>query len=944
MTTNVVRPFATVAGNSWPIRTVLFLILLTVAASAQVQVTGQHSDSFRRGQNTHETILTPSSVASGQFGKLFSYVIDGPVSAQPLYVPNVTIPGKGIHNVLYVATLQDSIYAFDADDANENASPLWMTSFLNPARGITAVSQENAGCSGAMGPEAGIGGTPVIDTATNTMYLVSATQENGSVVQRLHALDIRTGAEKFGGPTTIVATYPGAGAGSLGGELAFDSARQVNRSALWLSDKNVFINWSSNCGSASSPGWQMAYDKTRLQQNGVWLTSPSDGSDSRIPPSLTSQAGGFGAPAYWNNDAYFAGAGDTLKAFRLNNGRLSSSPVSSSSTTLGSRGAAPSVSANGTSDGIVWVIGDDPSADSKEILYAYDALNLGYELYNSALNGVRDNPGLADPLVAPTIANGKVYVAATGQVSVYGLFGVATNETQTATPTFSPAGGTYTSTQSVTISDTTDGATIYYTTDGSTPTTSSPVYTAPITISQDTTLKAMAAAPGDLNSNVATALYTITTGGGGSLNYGSGFTANGLAFNGKASLDGTNLLLTDGGTSEISSAWYTTKVNVQAFTQDFSILLTNARGDGMTFVIQNAGTTALGPPGAGLGYGAKHPGGALGIPNSIAIKFDLYNNLGEGSNSTGLYTNGASPTVPALNMNGSGVSLHSGDVLNIHMTYNGVKLFMTITDSVTNAVFSATWQIDIPGTIGATTAYVGFTAASGGATATQEVLNWTFAAPYAVGYQNGFDGIGLSLNGNAKLNGTRLRLTDGAPSEKSSAYYSAPVNINAFTCDFVFQPTQAHGDGLTFVIQNAGLTALGPAGAGLGYGATQPNGRPGIATSVAVKFDLYNNDGEGRDSTGLYTDGASPTIPAIDLSGSGINLHNGDPFSVFLTYDGTTLTMRITDVITKATFLYSWTIDIPTTVGGNTAYVGFTGASGGGTAIQDILGWTFGGP
>ena len=139
-------------------------------------------------------------------------------------------------------------------------------------------------------------------------------------------------------------------------------------------------------------------------------------------------------------------------------------------------------------------------------------------------------------------------------------------------------------------------------------------------------------------------------------------------------------------------------------------------------------------------------------------------------------------------MNGSGVSLHSGDVLNIHMTYNGVKLFMTITDSVTNAVFSATWQIDIPGTIGATTAYVGFTAASGGATATQEVLNWTFAAPYAVGYQNGFDGIGLSLNGNAKLNGTRLRLTDGAPSEKSSAYYSTPVNITAFTATSYSSP------------------------------------------------------------------------------------------------------------------------------------------------------------
>jgi hypothetical protein len=108
---------------------------------------------------------------------------------------------------------------------------------------------------------------------------------------------------------------------------------------------------------------------------------------------------------------------------------------------------------------------------------------------------------------------------------------------------------------------------------------------------------------------------------------------------------------------------------------------------------------------------------------------------------------------------------------------------------------------------------------------------------------------------------------------------------------------------------------------------------------VAVKFDLYNNAGEGVDSTGLYTDGASPTVPAVDMTSSGVNLHTTDVFNVQISYDGTNLTMTITDATTKATFTQAWPVNIPTTVGGDTALVGFTGGSGGDTAIQQIIGW-----
>jgi hypothetical protein len=210
-----------------------------------------------------------------------------------------------------------------------------------------------------------------------------------------------------------------------------------------------------------------------------------------------------------------------------------------------------------------------------------------------------------------------------------------------------------------------------------------------------------------------------------------------------------------------------------------------------------------------------------------------------------------------------------------------------------------------------------------------------------ISYGSGFTSAGLTLNGSAAINGTRLRLTNGGTSEAGSAFFNTPVNVQSFTNDFSFQLTNATADGFTFTLQGNNPNALGPKGGGLGYGADKPGGTPGIGRSVAVKFDLFSNAGEGNDSTGLYTSGASPTTPFVDLTNTGINLHSGHTFNVHMTYDGATLVVQITDATSSTSFHTSFPVNIPNLVGGSTGYVGFTGGSGGLTAVQDILSWTY---
>jgi hypothetical protein len=287
-----------------------------------------------------------------------------------------------------------------------------------------------------------------------------------------------------------------------------------------------------------------------------------------------------------------------------------------------------------------------------------------------------------------------------------------------AIPTFSPVSGSYSSAQSVTISDATAGATIYYTTDGTTPTASSTVYSGPVSVGATETLKAIAAVTGLSNSAIGTSAYTITT-VTPTVNFAAGFTAPNLNLYGATITNGA-LQLTDGGSGENYLVWYLKPVNVQAFTTDFNFQDTAAIADGFTFVVQNSpsGVWALGGGGGNLGY--------TGIGSSVAIKFDIYNDGGEGIDSTGFYINGAAPTVPSLDMTTSGVNLRNGNILHAHVTYDGTTLILTLTDTVTGANFTTSTPINIPSTVGANTAYVGFTASTGASTAVQKILNWTY--------------------------------------------------------------------------------------------------------------------------------------------------------------------------------------------------------------------------
>jgi hypothetical protein len=509
-------------------------VTLTVNAvqTSGVNVLTYHNDVARTGQNLSETTLTPANLNSNSFGRVGYLSVDAGVDAEPLYVSSLTVAGAS-HNVVFVVTENDSVYAFDAD----TFAQLWQVSVL----GASESASDNRGC-GQVSPIIGITSTPVIDPtagAHGEIFVVAMSKDtNGNYYQRLHALDITTGAEESGGPVTVHATFP-----TTSGATTFDPKQYKERAALLLLNGVIYTSWASHCDDGPYTGWIIGYNETSLSQTSVldvtpnggdgaiWMSGDGPAADSSgniyfldangtfddtlnsngfpengdygnafikistagnslsvadyfnmynttaesnadedlgsggemLLPDLQDNQGntwhlGVGAgkdghiyvvnrdlmgkfntsndsgiyqeidsnglnggvwsmPAYFNNVVYYAASGDILRAFSISNAKLVAPASSQSAVNFPYPGGTPSISANGTSNGIVWVVQNNGGG----VLRAYDATNLATELYDSNQAANSRDHFSDNKFITPMIANGKVYVGTPNGVIVFGM-------------------------------------------------------------------------------------------------------------------------------------------------------------------------------------------------------------------------------------------------------------------------------------------------------------------------------------------------------------------------------------------------------------------------------------------------------------------------------------------------------------------------------------------
>lgn len=542
------RPFRTLPSRHNPACAfayrVLFSAVLSViaglACSAQTDVLTYHNDNARTGQNLNETVLKPSNVNVATFGRLGSMPVDGLVDGQPLYVSNLAVRGVS-HNVVFVVTEHDSVYAFDA----ETFAELWHVSVLPSGE----TPSDNRHC-GQVTPTIGITSTPVIDLksgAHGTIFVVAMSKdESGSYYQRLHALDITTGAESDHSPTTIMASYTSP---TTGRHTTFNPADYKERAGLLLLNGVIYLGWASHCDDPPYQGWIMGYSEGTLKpvsvlnltpngtEGAIWMAGgglaadasgyiyfldangtfdttlngsgfPDNGdygnaflklstsgdslkvadyfamdntnTESAVDEDLGSGGalvlpdlkdstgktwqlavgagkdsniyvvnrnamgrfntknnnaiyqlvhgglahGVWASPAYFNNSVYYGADSDYLKAFSISEAKLSLS--GSSATVFAYPGTTPSVSANGTAEGIVWAVENSGGAG---VLHAYEAGDVSKELYNSDQAADGRDHFTDNKFITPTIANGRVFVGTPTGVVVFGLFKAGPNAT-----------------------------------------------------------------------------------------------------------------------------------------------------------------------------------------------------------------------------------------------------------------------------------------------------------------------------------------------------------------------------------------------------------------------------------------------------------------------------------------------------------------------------------
>ena len=504
------------------VRLISVTVLCALLAHAAVNILTANGDNERTNSNLQETQLSPATVNASAFGKLGVFPVDGQVYSQPLVVTGLSIAGQGTHNVVFVATMHNSVYAFDAD-AVPRVSTLWR---VNLGSSVPAVLLY--GPNGDIANEVGILSTGVIDAQRGILYEVADVLQNGAPVFYLHALDLATGAERLNGPVALTASVPGTGSGRRAdGTVPFDPMQHLQRPGLLLANNAVYVSFGSHGDMDPYHGWMLSYDASDLsRQLGVYMTTPDGNAGSiwqsgrgpvadpqgniyvitangdydgmsNFSQSFVKVSAGLSATLDWftpsdwksmsdndfdisagpalitgthtiigadkggqlyvvNGDAmnqpgsavifqastgsifnlavwsrggsasvYAQGEGEPVKCFQVTGNTVNPTPVSTALNSVPYGRIGMTISADGVQDGsgVLWETTGDYFNGTPGTLHAYDASNLANELWNSDMNPARDQMSPITKFVAPTVANGKVYVAGNdNEVTVYGLF------------------------------------------------------------------------------------------------------------------------------------------------------------------------------------------------------------------------------------------------------------------------------------------------------------------------------------------------------------------------------------------------------------------------------------------------------------------------------------------------------------------------------------------
>jgi hypothetical protein len=959
-----------------------------------VDVLAYHNDPFLSGQNLMEQTLTLANVNPSNFGLLFTQPVDGYVYAEPLYKANFNIAG-GLHNVAFVATEHDSVYAIDADSptAGPNGNGIyWQTSFIDPAHGITTVPSPSEISNSDIVPEIGITGTPVIDGATSTIFLLAVTKEvrasTTHYVQKLHALDLATGTDKadpytigdtvFGGPdggftdrTDIVVNGRGDGADSLG-HVRFNAARENNRSALQLINGLVYVAFASHSDYRPYHGWLLGFDETSLQPLQVFNTAPNAGGVGIW------QSGG--AVSYDpDGNIYFAvgnGFSGPYQAFDPAHGNYSESVLK--------------LSSNGQ-----LTVADYFTPHDWQNLDQRDA-----DLGSGGVMLLSDGVASADHphLMVETGKSGKIYLIDRDdlgqfnsntdrvvQIVTIGQTGVWGN------PTFYQI-------------DPTDGIIYYhgsgdvlkgyYVSNGHIEDGSGqndrPIFQSPSsTFSGFPGTQPVISANGiaDQNNPIDGIVWELQVD-----NFGGGTPNGNKPLTGPAYLrayDATNLnhVLYDskliGQRDQVGEP---IKFTVPTITNGHVLV-----GQALTFSVFGLFPDATQPPGSPSNLAAEVVAGRQGPaihltwknpdpqqgadPTGIKIyratdgvNFTLYNTVFRTSTSftdTGPFqigqkyyyrvaaTNqlGDSPpsnTVsvvvpipsPVLTLTGAGTSsigLSWTAVANDHYVIE--RSDGTNFDPVATVPFFQTSYSDTGLARGLYTYRIHAYNVNPTAESLSPVQG-EWVGPifdHSSGFSNDTD---LTTNGDSFISPTEhvIRLTS-ADTQTGSVFSHNRITISQFTTSFqvrLHEGTQPdYADGFTFVIQANDPTALGQKTSGLGY--------QGIGHSVAVKFSTFQHPGDPSNSTtGLVVNGGNPG-GGVDTIPSGVLLNSQDTKQIDMTYDGASLTERIEDLQTHDVFTTTYLVDIVSVIGSDTAYIGFTGASGSKDfwQLEDVANWSF---